>query len=92
MREAEFKTGRDYFKRLEGVKFKNCVYDVVVESDHKPLETIFKKPVHNAPKRLQRMRLRLQSYDIRVEYKKGTMMYVACTLSRTYWKGREQPE
>ncbi len=44
--------------------------DVVVESDHKPLETIFRKPIHSAPKRLQRMRLRLQSYDIRVEYKK----------------------
>jgi len=27
--------------------------DVVVESDHKPLETIFKKPVHSSPKRLQ---------------------------------------
>jgi hypothetical protein len=51
--------------------------DVVVESDHNPLETIFRKPIHSAPKRLQRMRLRLQSYDIRVEYKKGTMMYLA---------------
>ena len=58
--------------------------DVVVESDHKPLETIFRKPIHNAPKRLQRMRLRLQSYDIRVEYKKGAMMYLADTLSRAY--------
>ncbi|CAB4017096.1 Transposon Ty3-G Gag-Pol poly, partial [Paramuricea clavata] len=56
--------------------------DVVVESDHKPLETIFRKPIHSAPKRLQRMRLRLQSYDIRVEYKKGTMMYLADTLMK----------
>jgi hypothetical protein len=30
------------------------------------------------------MRLRLQSYDIRVEYKKGAMMYLADTLSRAY--------
>ena len=58
--------------------------DVVVESDHKPLETIFRKPIHSAPKRLQRMRLRLQSYDIRVEYKKGATMYLADTLSRAY--------
>ena len=58
--------------------------DVVVESDHKPRETIFRKPIHSAPKRLQRMRLRLQSYDIRVEYKKGIMMYLADTLSRAY--------
>ena len=45
--------------------------DVVVESDHKPLETIFRKPIHSAPKRLQRMRLR-------------TMMYLADTLSRAH--------
>ena len=44
--------------------------DVVVKSDHKPLETIFRKPIHSTPKRLQRMRLRLQSYDIRVETRK----------------------
>ena len=56
----------------------------MVESDHKPMETIFRKPIHSAPKRLQRMRLGLQSYDIRVEYKKGATMYLADTLSRAY--------
>ena len=30
------------------------------------------------------MRLRLQNYDINVEYKKGTSMYLADTLSRAY--------
>ena len=34
---------------------------VHVQSDHKPLEVIFKKPLVKAPKRLQRMLLRLQS-------------------------------
>ena len=58
--------------------------DVVVQSDHKPLETIFKKPIHSSPKRLQRMRLRLQNYDIQVEYKKGTTMFLADTLSQAY--------
>ena len=48
--------------------------DVVVQSDHKPLETIFKKPIHSSPKRLQRIRLRLQNYDIQVEYKKGSQL------------------
>ena len=48
--------------------------DVVVQSDHKPLETIFKKPIHSSPKRLQRIRLRLQNYDIQVEYKKGSRL------------------
>ena len=56
----------------------------VVESDHKPLETIFKKSLTSAPRRLQRMLLRLQKYDIEVVYKKGTQMYLADTLSRAY--------
>ena len=79
-------------------KFDQYIYgksDVVVESDHKPLETIFRKPIHSAPKRLQRMRLRLQSYDIRVdsvEYKKGTTMYLADTLSRAYLNVSATPE
>ena len=58
--------------------------DVVVESDHRPLETIFKKPILSLPKRLQGMRLCLQKYDIQVEYKRGTTMFLANTLSRTY--------
>ena len=58
--------------------------NIIVQSDHKPLETIFKKPIHSSLKRLQRMRLRLQNYDIHVEYKKGETMFLADTLSRVY--------
>ena len=38
-------------------KFDQYIFgsDVVIESDHKPLETIFKKPIHSSPKRLQHM-------------------------------------
>ena len=57
---------------------------VVVNSDHKPLESIVKKPLHMAPKRLQRMLLRLQGYDISLRYLKGTEMFLADTLSRAY--------
>ena len=39
---------------------------VIIETDHKPLESIFKKSLVNAPKRLQRMLLRLQRYDFEV--------------------------
>lgn len=53
-----------------------------VQSDHKPLETIFKKTILCAPKRLQRMRLRLQKFNINVKYKKGKEMYIADLLSR----------
>ena len=58
--------------------------DVVVESDHRPLETIFKKPILSSPKRLKRMRLRIQNYNIQVEYKRGTTMFLANTLSCAY--------
>ena len=46
-------------------KFHKMLYgksDVTVETDHKPLEAIWKKPIHAAPMRIQRMLLRLQPY------------------------------
>ena len=70
-------------------KFDQYVFgrsNVIVQSDHKPLETIFKKPIHSSPKRLQRMRLRLQNYEIQMEYKKGETMFLADTLRRAYLK------
>ena len=36
--------------------------DVTVENDHKPLESILKKPLFQSPSRLQRLFLRLQKY------------------------------
>lgn len=45
---------------------------VTVETDHKPLELILKKPFLSAPMRLQRMMLQLQRYDLAVGYKKGS--------------------
>ena len=57
---------------------------VNVRSDHKPLEAILAKPLYKAPKRLQSLMLRLQKYDVSVEYLKGKEMYLADTLSRAY--------
>ena len=57
---------------------------VMVESDHKPLETIVKKPLANAPPRLQRMLLRSQKYDFVIQYKPGTQRYISDMLSRAY--------
>ncbi|XP_048745965.2 uncharacterized protein K02A2.6-like [Ostrea edulis] len=57
---------------------------VKVESDHKPLEIISKKSLVSAPKRLQRMLLRLQKFDYEITYKRGLEMYLADTLSRAY--------
>ena len=67
-------------------RFEQCVYGrpVRIQTDHKPLERIFCNSLLSAPKRLQRMLLRLQKFDLQVSYKKGTEMYLADTLSRAY--------
>ena len=57
---------------------------VTIETDHKPLITIVKKPLHAAPARLQRMLLQLQRYDLQFVYKKGKELFLADTLSRAY--------
>ena len=67
-------------------KFDQYVFgnpNVEVHTDHRPLETIFKKPLHNAPKRLQSMLLALQRYPIRVIYKPGSEQVTADWLSRS---------
>jgi hypothetical protein len=65
-------------------RFHQYIYGKTVEvhSDHKPLESILKKPLATAPARLQRMLLRLQKYDINLVYKQGKLLQVADTLSR----------
>ena len=68
-------------------RFDDYIYgrtNVHVETDHKPLESIFKREIHSTPKRLQRMRLCLQKYTLDVSYKKGAEMYLADTLSRAF--------
>ena len=69
-----------------GVERNHSLYGrkVILWSDHKPLETISKKPSPTAPKRLQRLLLRLQQYDVEIRYKPGPEMYLADTLSRAY--------
>ena len=71
-------------------KFNIYIYarNVQVQSDHKPLETIFSKPPHTAPKRLQHMLLQLQHYDLHVSYQHDTEMHIADMLSRAYLEGK----
>ena len=57
---------------------------VTVQTDHKLLEAIVKKPLHMAPKRLQRLLLRLLVYDVILTYRCGRQMQLADTLSRAY--------
>ena len=64
-------------------RFNHYVYGgpVEVDSDHKPLVPITKKPLVKSPARLQRLLLRLQKYDISTTYVPGKYMHVADTLS-----------
>ena len=66
-------------------KFHEYIYakgPIHVESDHSPLESIFKKPLSQTPPRIQRMMLKVQKYDLHVKYKKGSELYIAGTLNR----------
>lgn len=67
-------------------KFNQHTYGrhVKIQSDHKPLESILKKSLACAPKRLQGMMMRLQKCDYEVQYERGTNLYLANTLSRAY--------
>ena len=60
---------------------------VRVQTDHKPLESILKKPLCKAPPILQRLMLHLQPYDLDVHYVPGKYMCLAYTLSRAYIQG-----
>ena len=55
--------------------------EIEVLSDHKPLESIFKKPLFKVPPRL---RFRLQKYYLKVKYVLGKFLKIADTLFKTF--------
>lgn len=57
---------------------------ITVITDHKPLVAIHKKSLNAAPKRLQRMLLRLQRYDYDLVWRPTTEMILSDTLSRAF--------
>ena len=59
-------------------------HQITVETDHKPLVSINRKSLSLAPKRLQRMLLRLQRYSFELVYRPGSTLVLADTLSRAY--------
>jgi transposase InsO family protein len=65
---------------------------VIVRTDHKPLRAIFSKPINKAPPRIQRFLLRLQQYDLEVQFTPGSEIPVADTLSRAYLTQEVRPE
>lgn len=59
---------------------------VSVNTDHKPLVSIFKKDINKVSSRLQRILLKLMKYELDVSYLPGKYMYIADMLSRAYMK------
>ena len=57
---------------------------VIIHNDHRPLETILKKPLSQAPKRLQAFAMRSNRYNIEFNYVPGSALVIADTLSRAY--------
>ena len=67
-------------------RFHDYIYrvpNVTVESDHKPLETIFKKLLCQAPLRLQKMIMTIQN-SLNLVYRPGKELVLADTLSRVF--------
>jgi hypothetical protein len=56
----------------------------LVETDHKPLEAIFNKPMSDVSPRLLRMLMKLQNLDLTVQYKPGKELAIADHLSRSH--------
>ena len=67
-------------------RFHQFVYgnDIVVHSDHKPLEAIMTKPLSQTPPRIQRLLIRLQKYNLMVQFVPGKLMFIADALLRAY--------
>ena len=57
---------------------------VTVQSDHQPLQSIWKKSIVSASPRLQRLLLRLAHYDINIEFLWGKENVIADALSRVF--------
>ena len=75
-------------------KFNQFVYGhrFLVESDHKPLQSIFKHNINKAPPRIQRLLLHLQKYDIDLIFSHGNSIPVSDALSQAYLPNTEEDD
>lgn len=55
---------------------------VRIITDHKPLETIFRNPINESPRPLQRMLCSLRNYSLNVQWQPGKNLQIADHLSR----------
>lgn len=63
-------------------KFHQQICEQYIVSDHKPLEPIFKKGIHEILGRLQNVFLKLQKYDL--DIKPGKTMFLSDFLYSLY--------
>ena len=72
-------------------KFHHYTYDrkVTVVTDHKPLVAISCKPLHRAPRRLQALLLKTQTYDYDMMHMPGTQIPISDAFSRPPTKDEE---
>ncbi|XP_014673541.1 PREDICTED: uncharacterized protein LOC106813825 [Priapulus caudatus] len=72
------------FDKLKEVRFHTYLYGrrFKVLTEPKPLVMILQKPPRSAPPRLQQIRLKLQDYQLDIEYRPGREMTLPDTLSR----------
>ena len=65
-------------------RFRQYVYGraVTIDSDHKPLQALYSKPLALVPKCVKRMFLYLQDFDYQIRHWRGVDMHLADTLSR----------
>ncbi|XP_060077956.1 uncharacterized protein LOC132557483 [Ylistrum balloti] len=64
---------------------------VTIQNDHKPLASILKKPLSDAPKRLQNILVRLNRYDFEFHFVKGMNLTIADALSRAELVSETEP-
>lgn len=68
-------------------RFHKLIYgmtDVIIESDHKPLESLMTKPIHAAPMRIQRMNVKTATIYFQASILKWQNYRLADCLSRNY--------
>lgn len=66
--------------------------NVVVHSDHKPLESILRKPLASAPPPTVGNDDATKKYDVTVSYERGKNMFLTDLLSRAYLPKSPEPE
>ena len=73
-------------------RFHTYIYgrSFMIESDHKPLESISKKNLADTPAQLQCMMLHLQGYDFTIHYRPGKEMVIPDMLS--HFSPRPDPD